>query len=69
MNSEIRLDGTARSPEDAVALHDLGLQFTEIPINDEASFLPFKAAYWILKDELSLYYLCHGPQEGTPMKS
>jgi hypothetical protein len=45
MNSEIRLDGTARSPEDAVALHDLGLQFTEIPINDEASFLPFKAAY------------------------
>ena len=63
---KIHLGGTARSPEQVVALNDLGLQFAEIPITNPDSFLAHEDAYRTLKDDLGLYYLCHGPREGDP---
>lgn len=66
MCCEIRLGGTARSPEDVIALHKLGLEFAEIPIKDETNFLAFKDDYQALGRQLGLFYLCHGPQEGNP---
>jgi sugar phosphate isomerase/epimerase len=60
------LGGTARSPEDVRLLHDLGLQFAEIPITDPAGFSGHVKRYKALKDDLGIYYLCHGPREGDP---
>ena len=62
----IHLGGTARSPEDVMALHELGLQFAEIPIADPEEFPDIKDTYIDLKNKTGLYYLCHGPREGDP---
>ncbi|MBW2615795.1 MAG: sugar phosphate isomerase/epimerase [Deltaproteobacteria bacterium] len=62
----IHLGGTARSPEDVMALFELGLQFTEIPIVDPEKFPALKDTYIDLKKKTGLYYLCHGPWEGDP---
>lgn len=62
----IDLGGTARSPEDVASLHDLGLQFAEIPISQPEKFLPLVPLYRSLQEKLGLYYLCHGPKEGDP---
>jgi sugar phosphate isomerase/epimerase len=67
MNKDkIHLGGTARSPEQVVALYDLGLQFAEIPIKTADIFLDYEDTYRTLKEDLGLYYLCHGPREGDP---
>lgn len=47
-------------------LHDLGLQFVEIPITDPERFSGLVNAYRSQKERLGLYYLCHGPREGDP---
>ena len=65
-NSSIHLGGTARSTEDVKRLHDLGLQFAEIPITNPQKFYDLLNAYKDLKDRLAIYYLCHGPREGDP---
>jgi sugar phosphate isomerase/epimerase len=62
----IHLGGTARSPEDVTALHELGLQFAEIPINDTDKISTLKETYRDLSRRTGLYYLCHGPREGNP---
>ncbi|MBW2032574.1 MAG: sugar phosphate isomerase/epimerase [Deltaproteobacteria bacterium] len=62
----IHLGGTARSPEDVVSLHELGLQFAEIPITDNDKFIRLKNTYKELKENSGMYYLCHGPREGDP---
>ncbi len=62
----IHLGGTARSPEDVVALHELGLQFAEIPIMDPGKISTLKKTYRDLSKRTGLYYLCHGPREGDP---
>ncbi|MBW1852657.1 MAG: sugar phosphate isomerase/epimerase [Deltaproteobacteria bacterium] len=64
--TQIHLGGTARSPEDVIALHELGLEFAEIPITDAAKFSALKNKYQTLRKQLGMYYLCHGPQEGDP---
>ncbi len=65
MNADqIHLGGTARSPEDVITFHKMGLQFAEIPITDPDNFSGLKDNYKGLLKELSIYYLCHGPQEG-----
>lgn len=63
---EIHLGGTARTPEDVVSLHRLGLQFAEVPIKDPKRFMNDLDRYRIVSDETGLYYLCHGPREGDP---
>jgi sugar phosphate isomerase/epimerase len=65
-NSSIHLGGTARSTEDVKRLHNLGLQFAEIPITNPQKFYDLLKAYRDLKDRLAIYYLCHGPREGDP---
>ncbi len=62
----IHLGGTARSPEDVMSLHEIGLQFAEIPIVDTGKFRALKDIYMDLKNKTGLYYLCHGPREGDP---
>jgi len=62
----IHIGGTARSPGDVVALHKLELQFAEIPITNPEKFLSHIENYQNLRDDLDLYYLCHGPREGDP---
>jgi sugar phosphate isomerase/epimerase len=62
--NRIHLGGTARSPEDVIAIHELGLQFAEIPIPNPDNFSELKSDYKALKKQLGIYYLCHGPQEG-----
>lgn len=64
--SNIHLGGTARSAEDVKRLHNLGLQFAEIPITNPQKFSNLLKAYKDLKDRLAIYYLCHGPREGDP---
>jgi sugar phosphate isomerase/epimerase len=64
--TEIHLGGTARSPDDVVILNESGLQFAEIPIINPEQFLHRIGDYEALREELSLYYLCHGPREGDP---
>ncbi len=64
--AEIHLGGTARSLEDVQRLHNLGLQFAEIPITDPGKFADQVKDYKGLRDKLGLYYLCHGPREGDP---
>lgn len=65
-NFRIHLGGTARSLEDVQRLHNLGLQFAEIPITDPGKFADQVKDYKGLRDKLGLYYLCHGPREGDP---
>jgi sugar phosphate isomerase/epimerase len=65
-NSSIHLGGTARRTEDVKRLHDLGLQFAEIPITDPQKFYNLLKAYKEIKERLAIYYLCHGPREGDP---
>ncbi len=65
-NSHIHLGGTARSAEDVKRLHNLGLQFAEIPITNPQKFSNLLKPYQDLKDRLAIYYLCHGPREGDP---
>ena len=65
-NSGIHLGGTARSAEDVKRLHNLGLQFAEIPITNPQKFSNHLKQYKGLKDRLGIYYLCHGPREGDP---
>jgi sugar phosphate isomerase/epimerase len=62
----IHLGGTARTPEDVTALHELGLQFAEIPIIDPEKISTLKETYRNLSTRTGLYYLCHGPGEGNP---
>ena len=62
----IHLGGTARSPDDVVLLNELGLQFAEIPITNAEKFLNHIENYQDLRDNLGIYYLCHGPREGDP---
>ncbi|MGD2125961.1 MAG: sugar phosphate isomerase/epimerase [Desulfobacteraceae bacterium] len=62
----IHLGGTARAPKDVENLHELGLQFAEIPVTNPRAFTAHIKAYKRLKDDLGLYYLCHGPREGDP---
>ena len=37
-NRRLHLGGTARSPEDVISLHRLGLQFAEVPITNPEKF-------------------------------
>ena len=64
--NKILLGGTARSFDDVALLNELGLQFTEIPITNPEKFLSQIENYQDLRDDLGLYYLCHGPREGDP---
>lgn len=64
--SMIALGGTARNPEDVLALHDLSLEFAEIPIQDINKFKKNINKFLELKEKTDLYYLCHGPREGDP---
>jgi sugar phosphate isomerase/epimerase len=63
---KIALGGTARNPEDVLALHELGLEFAEIPIEDLNRFKKNINKFLQLKEKTNLYYLCHGPREGDP---
>ena len=65
-SARIRLGGTARSLEDIKALHGMGLSIMEIPIQDPQAFAPQVASYRLLKEDLGLDFLCHGPREGDP---
>jgi sugar phosphate isomerase/epimerase len=65
-SDQIRLGGTARSLEDINALHRLGLSFMEIPIQDPRAFSLQVASYRLIKADLDLDFLCHGPREGDP---
>lgn len=65
-NKKIHLGGTARTPEDVISLHRLGLRFAEIPITDPQRFREDLKRYQTAKQETGLYYLCHGPREGDP---
>jgi len=64
--SRIHLGGTARSPEDAAALFEMGLQFAEIPIPHPERFASSISEYRRLMERSDRYYLCHGPREGDP---
>ena len=64
--NSIHLGGTARSPEDVKHLHNLGLQFAEIPITNPQRFSDLVNEYNDLKDQLGISYICHGPSEGDP---
>jgi sugar phosphate isomerase/epimerase len=66
ISHRIDLGGTARNPDDVITLHELGLQFAEIPIHRPSTFSTQIGAYQELKKRLGLYYLCHGPREGDP---
>jgi sugar phosphate isomerase/epimerase len=66
MGTKIDLGGSAKSPKDVKELYALGLAFAEVAITDPVSFSPLIGEYRELKDELGLFYLCHGPREGDP---
>jgi len=63
---EIALGGTARNPEDVEVLHNLRLEFAEIPIFNVIKFKKNINEYLNVKEKTGLYYLCHGPREGDP---
>ena len=63
---EIALGGTARSPEDVMALYDLGLDFAEISTKNLKEFSDNITKFIELVEGTSFYYLCHGPNEGDP---
>lgn len=62
----IQLGGTARSPNDVVRLHDLGLEFAEISMPRPDAFSAQIPSYQEVRDELRITYRCHGPREGDP---
>jgi len=62
----IHLGGTARTPEDVVSLHSLGLRFAELPVEDPQKFRNDLHRYQTAKNATGFYYLCHGPREGNP---
>ena len=64
--SRIALGGTARNPKDVAVLHDLRLEFAEIPIGDLNKFKKNINKFLKLIEKTHLYYLCHGPREGDP---
>lgn len=64
--SEIALGGTARSPEDALALYELGLDFAEISTNNFPKYVGDIDGFTKVIESVNLYYLCHGPNEGDP---
>jgi sugar phosphate isomerase/epimerase len=64
LNRRIHLGGTARSPDDVISLHKLGLQFAEITITNPVDFLPLQGKYQALSRVVDFFYLCHGPREG-----
>ena len=66
LSRKIHLGGTARSPDDVIALYKLGLQFAEISIAEPANFHLLQDEYRARSEETGLYYLCHGPREGDP---
>jgi sugar phosphate isomerase/epimerase len=66
LNRKIHLGGTARSPDDVISLHKLGLQFAEITITNPADFRFVEDKYRTLARMTDFYYLCHGPREGDP---
>lgn len=66
LSRRIHLGGTARSPDDVIALYKLGLQFAEITIAEPANFRLIQNEYRARSGETGLYYLCHGPKEGDP---
>ena len=66
LNRKIHLGGTARSPDDVISLHKLGLQFAEITITNPADFRLLQDKYRALSQETDFFYLCHGPREGDP---
>jgi len=63
---EIALGGTARKPEDVMALHDLGLDFAEISTKNLKQSNDNISKFVELVEGTSFYYLCHGPNEGDP---
>jgi len=63
---EIVLGGTARNPADIEVLHNLKLEFAEIPISNVIKFKKNINEFLELKEKTGLYYLCHGPREGNP---
>jgi sugar phosphate isomerase/epimerase len=62
----IALGGTARGPEDAAMLYDLGLDFVEISLKDMSNFPRSISDFIELRSKTNLFYLCHGPNEGDP---
>jgi len=63
---KIQLGGTARSPEDVISLHELGLRFAEITIANPDDFRAYQEKYRASSRETGLFYVCHGPREGDP---
>ncbi len=66
LDRKIHLGGTARSPDDVISLHKLGLQFAEITIADPTDFRSLLGKYRAVSRETGLFCLCHGPREGDP---
>jgi len=64
--NRVHLGGTARTPDDVITLHRMGLQFAEIPITDPEPFSHRVGEYQALLDGSNLTFLCHGPREGDP---
>ena len=62
----IALGGTARSPEDVEGLYDLGLDFAEVSLKDMSKFTRSVSRFIELGRKTSLFYVCHGPNEGDP---
>ena len=62
----LALGGTARSPEDVAALYDLGLDFAEVSLKDMSKFTRSISDFVEMRTKTSLFYLCHGPNEGDP---
>jgi sugar phosphate isomerase/epimerase len=60
----VHLGGSARSPEDVLSLHALGLQFAELALPDRLN--RGVDVYVEMRERLGIYYLCHGPLEGDP---
>jgi len=63
---KISLGGTAINPEDVNVLHNLRLEFAEIPIYNLIYFKKNINEFLKVKEKTGLYYLCHGPREGHP---
>jgi sugar phosphate isomerase/epimerase len=62
----LALGGTARSPEDVAVLYDLGLDFAEVSLKDMSRFTRSISDFVGMRSKTSLFYLCHGPNEGDP---
>ncbi len=66
MDRKIQLGGTAKTPDDALLLHGLGLGFAEVAIADPVSFHALRDEYRAISRTTGLFYLCHAPREGDP---